>query len=49
MGGEYFADENGDFELVIHDSNGDAVDRIYLRDFEPEEEIYVEIALGRCR
>lgn len=49
MGGTFFADERGEFDLVVTDGRGTDLARIVLEDLDPEQELYTELQRGGWR
>lgn len=48
MGADYFANEDGDFEIVIYDSQGNELESVGV-EIEPNEGVYTEVVEGRHR
>jgi len=49
MGGEYFADENGQFKMKITDGRGNVVCTAATNRVNPNQELYVEVECGKPR
>lgn len=49
MGCDYYADEEGVFELEIFDADGQTLGKIHLGNLDPDQELYRQLTYGRDR
>lgn len=49
MGGRWFADEHGEFDLSVRDGDGNELARIVLDRLDPGQELHAELRRGRDR